>query len=115
MRSRTPRRIPLGEFEERSKKWKRCGCRIYAAGILGGKFRRRYTGKTTWEEAKGVVAVWEAAGSWDGLSKIEEPAAPAPEPESRRIAIADAIAAFLVRSEERRVGEECRSRWSPYH
>src|SRR2546429_3949842 len=24
-------------------------------------------------------------------------------------------AALLVRSEERRVGEECRSRWSPYH
>ena len=23
--------------------------------------------------------------------------------------------AFAVRSEERRVGKECRSRWSPYH
>ena len=23
--------------------------------------------------------------------------------------------AFRVRSEERRVGKECRSRWSPYH
>ena len=23
--------------------------------------------------------------------------------------------AFVVRSEERRVGKECRSRWSPYH
>ena len=22
---------------------------------------------------------------------------------------------YLVRSEERRVGKECRSRWSPYH
>ena len=22
---------------------------------------------------------------------------------------------FLIRSEERRVGKECRSRWSPYH
>ena len=26
-----------------------------------------------------------------------------------------AIALSLVRSEERRVGKECRSRWSPYH
>ena len=26
-----------------------------------------------------------------------------------------AIASFLLRSEERRVGKECRSRWSPYH
>ena len=23
--------------------------------------------------------------------------------------------AFFIRSEERRVGKECRSRWSPYH
>ena len=22
---------------------------------------------------------------------------------------------FVIRSEERRVGKECRSRWSPYH
>ena len=26
-----------------------------------------------------------------------------------------AIAAVVMRSEERRVGKECRSRWSPYH
>ena len=25
------------------------------------------------------------------------------------------ICAILTRSEERRVGKECRSRWSPYH
>ena len=25
------------------------------------------------------------------------------------------LAAFVDRSEERRVGKECRSRWSPYH
>src|SRR2546425_235807 len=25
------------------------------------------------------------------------------------------LGAFAVRSEERRVGKECRSRWSPYH
>ena len=27
----------------------------------------------------------------------------------------EASARFLCRSEERRVGKECRSRWSPYH
>ena len=27
----------------------------------------------------------------------------------------DALASKGVRSEERRVGKECRSRWSPYH
>ena len=26
-----------------------------------------------------------------------------------------AIAILKIRSEERRVGKECRSRWSPYH
>ena len=25
------------------------------------------------------------------------------------------LAVFMARSEERRVGKECRSRWSPYH
>ena len=25
------------------------------------------------------------------------------------------VPAVMVRSEERRVGKECRSRWSPYH
>ena len=27
----------------------------------------------------------------------------------------DSTWTFLLRSEERRVGKECRSRWSPYH
>ena len=25
------------------------------------------------------------------------------------------VGAMIIRSEERRVGKECRSRWSPYH
>ena len=29
--------------------------------------------------------------------------------------ISDTAHSFYVRSEERRVGKECRSRWSPYH
>ena len=29
--------------------------------------------------------------------------------------IARFISTILTRSEERRVGKECRSRWSPYH
>ena len=31
------------------------------------------------------------------------------------ITILPALARILERSEERRVGKECRSRWSPYH
>src|SRR3989454_9493151 len=31
------------------------------------------------------------------------------------VAVVRLLAALGVRSEERRVGKECRSRWSPYH
>ena len=34
---------------------------------------------------------------------------------ARKIGMDMGIAVFLTRSEERRVGKECRSRWSPYH
>ena len=34
---------------------------------------------------------------------------------AERIAQADAVVIGGGRSEERRVGKECRSRWSPYH
>src|ERR1043166_1448024 len=34
---------------------------------------------------------------------------------SRQTAIVTAAARLAPRSEERRVGKECRSRWSPYH
>ena len=46
------------------------------------------------EDARGRL--W--AGTDGGLYRIDDPRAPTP-----------------VRSEERRVGKECRSRWSPYH
>ena len=32
-----------------------------------------------------------------------------------KIAVFIFLAPFIGRSEERRVGKECRSRWSPYH
>ena len=39
-----------------------------------------------------------------------------PEVASRRhIETIDAVIDGALRSEERRVGKECRSRWSPYH
>ena len=38
------------------------------------------------------------------------------EPDGGKFAeIAEIVAGRVVRSEERRVGKECRSRWSPYH
>ena len=63
-------------------------------------------------------AVW-----WDDLSFDQVPA-PGPRkvtlasinlrPE-RTGSAAESVRRFLERSEERRVGKECRSRWSPYH
>src|SRR5437762_14331308 len=44
---------------------------------------------------------------------IRETAASSTSPPSRRLSIRSA--ARRCRSEERRVGKECRSRWSPYH
>ena len=37
------------------------------------------------------------------------------EPLHDGMSLRDALSAFVARSEERRVGKECRSRWSPYH
>ena len=34
---------------------------------------------------------------------------------SDRAEVKEYISASAIRSEERRVGKECRSRWSPYH
>ena len=79
-----PEESRSGEFEERSKKWKRCGCMIFAAGTLGGKFRRRRTGKHTWEEAKIVATAWEETGKWDGAAPVNTPPEkPAGGPRSR--------------------------------
>ena len=89
-----PEESRSGEFEERSKKWMRCGCRIYAVGTLGGKFRRRYTGKTTWDEAKAVAAAWEAAGQWEAAAPL--PTAAAPVEKSGGVTIARAVKAFLA-------------------
>ena len=60
----------------------------------------------------------------DFADDYEEPAeAPAPRREKRRAAPTPVMEeeeddfgfAPVSRSEERRVGKECRSRWSPYH
>ena len=51
------------------------------------------------------------------LPKIVTETVPGPKSKALidRRAAATATAVKCVRSEERRVGKECRSRWSPYH
>lgn len=68
--------VRSGEFDQTRRGWKKCGCLIHASGTLGGKFKRKQTGKGTWEEAKAVAAIWEKARSWD--TDEPEPGAPVP-------------------------------------
>jgi hypothetical protein len=77
-----------GEFDERKKGWKRCACFIFASGTLGGKFKRRYTGKSEWTEAKIVAAQWEAQGRWGGEIP---PTPPTPASAPRCVTIEQAI------------------------
>jgi hypothetical protein len=62
-----------GEFDERKKGWKRCGCPIFASGTLPEDFKRQTTGQWEWMPAKAVVAELDRAGSWDGHVTIPEP------------------------------------------
>lgn len=81
-----------GAFEERKKGWKRCACFIFASGTLDGKFRRQYTGKSDWNDARAVATVWEETQSWKGNAQPEPEPVIAPGPV--RITIADAIRFF---------------------
>jgi integrase len=84
-----------GEFEERKKGWKKCGCYIFASGSLGGKFSRKYTGCADWAEAKAIAAAWEKAKSWD--SEVTVPVTvPGQQPDTRpRTTIERATKTFL--------------------
>src|SRR5256885_6032906 len=56
--------------------------------------------------------------SEDGYAKIESLVPGGPAQTDGRVKVGDRITAVAqgpARSEERRVGKECRSRWSPYH
>jgi integrase len=85
-----------GQFEERKKGWKKCACFIFASGTLGGKFKRKHTGMTDWDEAKAFAAEWEKNGSWDHAPFATAPVA---MPTAARITIADAIKVFLSNRE----------------
>jgi integrase len=92
-----PEESRSGEFEERKKGWRRCACFIFASGTIDGKFKRKYTGKSDWDEAKAITAVWEETQSWDGQPQPEP--APVIAPGPVRITIADAAKVFLSNRE----------------
>jgi integrase len=85
-----------GEFEEGRRGWKRCACLIHASGTLGGKFNRKQTGKSDWEEARAVAAAWEVAASWDNpAQEAAVPVREAPRAE-KRVTIEDVAEAYIA-------------------
>lgn len=92
-----PEESRSSDLQERSKKWKRCDCQIYAAGTLSGQFRRRRTGRVDWDEAKAVVAAWDGAGRWEGAEPPPVGGEPVEKPGN--VTIARAIKAFLAEHE----------------
>jgi integrase/recombinase XerC len=81
------------EGDESRRSWRKCLCPIYASGTIGGKFKRKNTERVEWSHAKGVVAEWEKAPSWDGAPPLERPAPPERQPS--RITIDRALTTFF--------------------
>jgi hypothetical protein len=82
-----------GEFGERKKNWKRCDCLIFVSGTLGGKFKRRSTEKSNWDDARAMATQWEKIDSWHGEVILPPPVVAASEPQ--RITIETATKTFL--------------------
>ena len=78
--------------------------------VLGG--RRVLDGLDLQVPAQGRIGIVGRSGA--GKSTLLSLIAGLDEPDAGRITVAGASAPH-ERSEERRVGKECRSRWSPYH
>jgi integrase len=91
-----------GDWEERRKGWKRCNCVIHISGTLGGKFKRRATGRTRWEEARAVATALELANAWDAtVSALPPPQLPGSTAtsETPQVTITRAIEVFLANRE----------------
>src|SRR5256885_15405682 len=83
----------------------RCAARHRTLGALHTAIERAALERTTGVDFEAL------------LGRIEQDASTRPQGvvARRRIGRWAPAAAVLARSEERRVGKECRSRWSPYH
>jgi integrase len=92
-----------GDWDERRKGWKRCNCVIHISGTLGGRFKRRATGRTTWEEARAVATALELANAWDPTVSPLLPApvlgSTAPPSEASQVTITRSIEMFLANRE----------------
>ena len=71
--------------------------------------------KLTIQEEEAMIYIWEL-----GSCFVKDIVAKYPQPAPPYTTVASIIKnlerkQYVTRSEERRVGKECRSRWSPYH
>ena len=84
---------------------------IGSAGRLSGAdMDNAYSGmQQQWTDKTGILPA-----AWDLREKLLLLAQETPQSDGRSCRASDR-AAGIFRSEERRVGKECRSRWSPYH
>ena len=64
------------------------------------------------DDAERYSADWLKQYHWTPLAVVRPRST---DEVARVVAFADQNKLSIVRSEERRVGKECRSRWSPYH
>jgi hypothetical protein len=101
-----------GEFEERRKGWKRCGCFIFASGTLAGAYRRRFTGHTGWDEARARAAQWEALGAWvvSGIPATSVFAAPVVQ----HTTVLEAATAYLTRCQNRGIEQTTLSKYQGF-
>lgn len=86
-----------GEFEERKRDWKRCGCLIFASGTLGRKFSRRSLNTDDWAKARELVGEFEKADSW--ANRPAAPPAPEPVAEKPRVTLEAACEAYIANRE----------------
>src|ERR1035441_10265111 len=66
------------------------------------------------EAQKSYDILKSLAGTWLGTIKTD-PVQPVMDGNTMQVTIHVTSSGNAVRSEERRVGKECRSRWSPHH
>ena len=70
------------------------------------------------EQGRVLLGKRSDTGEWAMVYGINEPGEEPADTVAREVKEetgVDIVVTDLVRSEERRVGKECRSRWSPYH
>ena len=95
--------------------WSRGGFRIHFDGpaTLATKLAAHYRETVTGNAVTVRLGLEQTDGS---VSHFTTPILPASHPQAAgNSTYLERITKFLLRSEERRVGKECRSRWSPYH